>query len=79
MGDVHFNQACPVCGRKLHIHVRLLGRRVYCQHCGGGFIAMDETMRRHATKGCGGIRPETVDELLERASRCLAQAGSSPQ
>lgn len=69
--DVHFNQACPVCGRKLHILVRLLGQRVYCQHCGGGFIAMDETMRRHAPEAAVRVRPETVEELLERASRSL--------
>ena len=71
--DVHFNQACPVCGRSLHILVRLLGRRVYCQHCGGGFVAMDETMRLHAPEGFSGVRPETVDALLERASRSLQQ------
>jgi hypothetical protein len=72
--DVHFNQACPVCGRTLHILVRLLGRRVYCQHCGGGFTAMDETMRRYAADASVRVRSETVEELLERASRCLENA-----
>jgi C4-type Zn-finger protein len=71
--DVHFNQACPVCGRTLHILVRLLGRRVYCQHCGGGFVAMDETLRRHAPPASTRVQPETVDALLERASRSLQQ------
>jgi hypothetical protein len=73
--DVHFNQACPVCGRTLHILVRLLGRRVYCQHCGGGFVAMDETMRLHAPEGASRVRPETVDALLERARRSLQKTG----
>jgi ribosomal protein S27AE len=69
--QVHFNQACPVCGRTLLILVRLLGRRVYCQHCGGGFMAMDESMRRHAAAAKVRVHPETVEELLERASRSL--------
>lgn len=73
--DVHFNQACPVCGRTLHILVRLLGRRVYCQHCGGGFVAMDETMRLHDPEGVSRVRPETVDALLERARRSLQKIG----
>lgn len=69
---VCYHQNCPVCGRNLRIRVRLLGRRVYCQHCGGGFIASD---------CCGGDsnprRPERpqsaiVDELIERAAVVLA-------
>jgi|688.fasta_scaffold2541874_1 hypothetical protein len=38
---VHYYQPCPVCGRSLRIRVSLLGKRVFCQHCGGGFRATD--------------------------------------
>lgn len=70
--DVYFHQHCPVCGRTLQVRVTLLGRRVYCQHCGGGFIAMDEQMlpdggRRSRTSA------ERAEELLERASLLLGQ------
>ena len=66
--DVCFHQACPVCGRTLLIRVHLLGRRVYCQHCGGGFVARDEAL--------GPLDPTrsriaAVDDLLERASALL--------
>lgn len=68
---VFFNQSCPVCGRTLHIRVQLLGRRVYCQHCGGGFVALDESLQdRHR----GAEVDAKVDELLERASLALGQA-----
>ncbi len=70
---VCFHQPCPVCGRTLQIRIQLLGRRVYCQHCGGGFVALESGLRSE--------RPETrldaVDELLERAS--LALEASSPE
>jgi hypothetical protein len=73
--DVHFHQSCPVCGRTLQILVRLLGRRVYCQHCGGGFVAMDETMRLGAPVVEGvRTRPDAIEELLARASRSLRQS-----
>lgn len=70
--DVCFNQACPVCGRTLLIRVHLLGRRVYCQHCGGGFVARDEAL--------GPLDPTrsriaAVDDLLERASALLETTG----
>lgn len=76
-GDVFFGQACPICGRMLRISVMLLGRRVYCQHCGGGFVAADESL-------AGGTAPvadrsracdEAVDALLAKADAVLARAG----
>jgi hypothetical protein len=83
--DVTFQQRCPVCGRALQVSVVLLGRRVYCQHCGGGFTAMDESMRLRssavpsrtgvATGRVGaGVPLEVVDRLLARASATLRQA-----
>ena len=41
VNPVCYHQNCPVCGRNLRIRVMLLGRLVYCQHCGGGFTATD--------------------------------------
>jgi C4-type Zn-finger protein len=67
---VYFHQGCPVCGRTLRIGVHLLGSRVYCQHCGGGFRASDASL-------AGGADPDerpslsVVDELLERAELVL--------
>lgn len=71
--DVFFDRACPVCGRTLHIRVQLLGRRVYCQHCGGGFTATDESL--------GGDPPvrDRVEDLLTRASQVLAQAAGAAE
>ena len=72
---VCYHQNCPVCGRNLRIRVRLLGRRVYCQHCCGGFVASD------AATGSGifseADRPQSaiVDELIERAAVMLGQSG----
>ncbi len=66
--DVFFNQSCPVCGRTVRIRVQLLGRRVYCQHCGGGFTALDASLRAEPPVH------DRVDELLARASRQLEQA-----
>jgi len=75
--DVFFGQSCPICGRRLRIAVNLLGRRVYCQHCGGGFVAADESMRRgevsadDAPRSCG----HAVDTLLAKAEAVLARSG----
>ena len=43
---VHYYQPCPVCGRSLRIRVSLLGKRVFCQHCGGEFRAADPATYR---------------------------------
>jgi hypothetical protein len=72
--DVYYHQRCPVCSRMLQIRVQLLGRRVYCQHCGGGFLATDEP----SAPSCGGAfqsAADRADELLERAALVLEQAG----
>jgi len=64
---VFFQQGCPVCGRRLEIDVNLLGRRVYCQHCGGGFVAMDSSLLSAEAR---------VDSLLEQAALVLEQASA---
>jgi hypothetical protein len=64
--DVCFHQGCPVCGRGLRIRVLLLGRRVYCQHCGGGFIASDASgSRKHR------LQDSLVEDLIEKAEVML--------
>jgi hypothetical protein len=67
---VFFHQGCPVCGRRLEIDVALLGAKVYCQHCGGGFVAMDASMH----PGRDGVATARADELLARADELLARA-----
>lgn len=70
--DVHYHQPCPVCGRTLRIGVTLLGRRVYCQHCGGGFIAFDPALGE-PTDRKSAVRDAAVDRLLEQAALVLEQ------
>ena len=72
--DVFFLQHCPVCGRMLQVRVNLLGQRVYCQHCGGGFVAMGDQMRPDIGESSSAV--DRVDELLERAALVLEQSGS---
>jgi transposase len=68
---VSYHQSCPVCGRSLIVNVRLLGRRVYCQHCGGGFLATDPASPpAHETQK---ERQRRVDELLHQAARRLCR------
>jgi len=72
--QVSFHQGCPVCGRLLTIGVTLLGKRVYCQHCGGKFVAADQSA---GPAGVGG-RDRRVEDLIERAEVALQQAAESP-
>jgi len=72
--QVFFQQGCPVCGRRLEIDVNLLGRRVYCQHCGGGFVAMDASLMTAAAPV--DQADDRVDALRERAAVALEQASA---
>jgi len=72
---VCYHQNCPVCGRNLRIGVRLLGRRVYCQHCGGGFIASDAATGTEVSPVADRLQSAIVDELIERAAVMLGQSG----
>jgi hypothetical protein len=71
--QISFHQGCPVCGRLLSIRVELLGRRVYCQHCGGGFIAADGSFGRVGRKA----QDCRIDDLLERAEAALQKAADA--
>lgn len=62
----------------LQVRVQLLGRRVYCQHCGGGFLATDDPV----VPSCGGVcqsAADRADELLEQAAIVLEQAGMASE
>ena len=80
---MHFFQSCPICGRSLRIRVTLLGKKVFCRHCGGGFPARHGAAGvRAATHGTSLSKPaaepsleERVDLLLARASLVRARAG----
>jgi hypothetical protein len=62
-----FVQECPTCGRRLQIRVVYLGKRLYCQHCGGPFLAADSA--------ASPLRSEPASaRLLERAEELLAFA-----
>lgn len=69
---VHFHQSCPVCGRQLRVRVSLLGQRVFCQHCGGGFVASDPELRSEPA-GCDDGRDVQVERLLAAAARVLGE------
>ncbi|MBW3600972.1 MAG: transposase [Planctomycetes bacterium] len=60
-------QECPTCGRRLQIRVAYLGRRLFCQHCGGPFSACDPS------SGPAPLDPSPA-HLLERAEQLLAFA-----
>ena len=70
---VYFHQGCPVCGRRLEIDVNLLGRRVFCQHCGGGFVAMDASLAP-APDVRRAAAVEKADALLQQAALLLGQS-----
>lgn len=75
---VTFHQRCPVCGRLLSIRVTLLGKQVFCQHCGGGFVATDVS----CGAACERSQTRRIDELIQRADAMLqeaADAGDPPQ
>ena len=74
--SVYYHQGCPVCGRMLRIGIRLLGQRVYCQHCGGGFRATDETLEEDegAVRAIEQIQEDRIEMLLERATEAIGNS-----
>ena len=67
--SVYYHQGCPVCGRILRIGIRLLGQRVYCQHCGGGFRATDVALEDvKATRVMQHLQEDRIEtSLLNRS------------
>jgi hypothetical protein len=63
-----FLQECPTCSRSLEIRVDHLGRRVYCCHCGAGFLARSREEP---------VEPDQdADAVLRRAEWLIAEAQS---
>ena len=67
-----FSQSCPTCGRMLSISVRLIGRKVACQHCQREFQATHSDRDANTT----AQPPELpllarADELLRRANAMI--------
>jgi len=59
----YFVQGCPTCGRRLHVRVEYLGKKVVCDHCRGKFIARDPS---NAPAEAGD-----PDSVLKRAEELL--------
>ena len=73
--SVYYHQGCPVCGRMLRVGVRLLGQRVYCQHCGGGFRATDEALEDvEATRVIEHLQEDRIETLLELAAESISDS-----
>ena len=73
--SVYYHQGCPVCGRMLRIGVRLLGQRVYCQHCGGGFRATDEALENvEAIRVIEHLQEDRIETLLELAAESISDS-----
>jgi hypothetical protein len=65
---VFFIQECPTCGRSLQIRVEYLGKKLFCGHCRGRFVARDP-----ANSDC----PPVEADLLRRANDLLRSLDSS--
>lgn len=63
----YFVQACPTCGRILHVQVNFLGKTVVCAHCKGDFVATDSSNR---------LDIEPASCLMSRADELLAMSDS---
>jgi hypothetical protein len=71
--STYFVQGCPTCGRRLHVRVEYLGKKVICQHCRGPLVACDG-----AGKGCGEGQADGAS-LLHRANEILKRAADRIQ
>jgi len=58
-----FVKECPTCGRKLQVRIEYLGREMMCNHCGGDFIAHENTSPQQA--------PESSDAMIARVDKLL--------
>ena len=54
----------------------MLGQRVYCQHCGGGFRATDETLEEDEgpLRAMEQIQENRIERLLERATEAIGNS-----
>jgi hypothetical protein len=64
--STYFVQGCPTCGRRLHIRVEYLGKRVVCEHCRGQFTACDPASNRYGPSDSA---------IMRRAEKLLHDVG----
>jgi hypothetical protein len=62
---VFFVLGCPTCGRRLHIRVEYLGRKVGCPHCGAKLDAIDPAAGDLRVGDGSRSLMDRVEELLE--------------
>jgi hypothetical protein len=70
--STYFVQECPTCGRRLHIRVEYLGRKVVCQHCRGQFTDCDPNGKRAGDAELSQSLLRRAEELLQRAPQPAA-------
>ncbi len=68
----HIVEECPVCGRPVEIRCEYLGRRVVCQHCGGGFVVTEEGAQAPEWMAKCGRLMEAAERVLQTSARRLA-------
>ena len=66
---VFFSRDCPTCGRRLHILVEYLGKKVVCPHCGARLDAVEQSTEEPLTGSANRTLMQRVDELLESQAR----------
>ena len=84
MSQGTFVQECPTCGRRLHIRVEYLGRKVSCQHCRGQLMACDPAGAAlspgHSAEACSAAPTNSSARLAcEARSRCSARGSKTRQ
>ena len=67
-GITYFVQECPTCGRRLHVRVKYLGKRVACRHCGAQFAACDPQSPEYPPADSSLALLARVDQLLGTAN-----------
>ncbi len=66
--NVFFVRDCPTCGRRLHIRVEYLGKKVVCPHCGAMLDAVDLAAGDLPVTETSRSLMQRVDKLLETTS-----------
>jgi hypothetical protein len=60
-----FVHPCPTCGRRLHVNVEHLGKKVGCPHCGGRIEVCDPDGGKTSPTDGSSTLMQRVEELLE--------------
>jgi DNA-directed RNA polymerase subunit RPC12/RpoP len=71
--STYFVQECPTCGRRLHIRVEYLGKRVVCPHCRGALIAGESSPPHPSGLEAAQSLLRRADEILQHAAQRTGQ------